>query len=68
MDKYAYIAEAIASGAARERRWVIGAFAITFDKDGAYKNDPYPYRIVRNDAGIWYVDKNGLWNGEQKKE
>lgn len=59
MDKFSYLIEAIVNGAARERRWVIGAFAITFDRDNAYKADPYPYRIVRNDAGIWYTDKQG---------
>lgn len=59
MDKLSYLKVAMASGCFRKKAWIISAFAITAEGEEAWKENPYPYRIVRKLTGIYFVNPKG---------
>lgn len=57
-NKLAFFLAAMKAEVFRRPAWVISAFAVT-DNDGeSWKKEPYPYRIIRNKDGVYYLDPN----------
>lgn len=58
MEKYDYFINAVKAGNLRHLKCIVSMFAIPVEEPNAWENDKYPYRIVRNDAGVWFVNNN----------
>jgi len=58
MDKRAYYLAAINAKAHYNTSWVISVYARTNEKKDAWRLDPYPFRLVKEDGLIYYVDPN----------
>lgn len=56
MKKLDFFLHAMYAEEFRRTDWVISAFAIVQEAPDAWKNNPYPYRIVQLPTGTFYVD------------
>jgi hypothetical protein len=59
MDRLSYLKAAMAAKCFYKKAWIISAFAITAEGEEAWKENPYPYRIVRKLTGMYYVTTRG---------
>lgn len=55
MDKRSYFIKAMPF-CYNLREWVFSVFSVIVESADAYKSNPYPYRIVRQANGIYFVD------------
>lgn len=56
MDKATLFFAAMNAGLFKKKVWVIQAFSLTREDPNAYQQDPYPYRIVAQPNGYYFVD------------
>ena len=56
MDKYSYFIAACKAECFLRKAWVLSTFAITEEPIDAWQQDPYPYRLVRQQGQLNYVD------------
>lgn len=56
MDKHLYFLKAIEAKAHFNTSWVFHCFTKTREKPQDWLKDPYPYRLVKNQEGVFYVD------------
>ncbi len=56
MNKLEFFLKAMQAEMYRHKAWVISAFALIQEAPEAYKVDPYPYRIVQQPTGVFFVD------------
>ena len=60
MNKYQFFLAAMRAGEYRRRAWLITALALIQEAPDAWREMPYPYRIVQTPAGYFFVDpENG---------
>jgi hypothetical protein len=59
MDKASLFLAAMNAELFRQKTWVIQAFSLTREDPDAYKEDPYPYRIVSLPNGYHFVSPEG---------
>lgn len=62
-----YFLNALNAGAADRRAWVTSVFSLVQESADAWQDDPYPYRLTRQDDGYYYVAPHD-GNGPQKNE
>lgn len=55
MDKRSYFLKAIPH-CYNLREWVFSIFSVIVEAPDAYKSNPYPYRVVRQENGIYFVN------------
>jgi hypothetical protein len=58
MDKWQYLKLALNHGCYRRIAWIISAFTVVQEAPEAYKQDPYPYRLVQSPTGYRYISPN----------
>ncbi len=56
MNKENFLKNAIIQGCYKKKAWLISAFSVIQEAEDAYKSDPYPYRIVQSQTGMFFVD------------
>lgn len=56
MDKPQYFLAALKAQCFLKKAWVCAAFSLTREAPGAWKHQPYPYRLVAEPNGYFYVD------------
>lgn len=56
MKRLEFFLAAMRVGMFRRRAWVVSAFAVIQEGPDDYKKDPYPYRIVQQYNGAFFVD------------
>lgn len=66
MHKNEFLIKSIPSLAYLNKNWMIALLSITYEDKDAYKKDPYPYRIVRDSFGVYFIDPEASTGGEFK--
>jgi hypothetical protein len=56
MNKRELFIASMHAGHYKRLAWVVSAFSITRESENAYKADPYPYRLVQTQTGVFYCD------------
>lgn len=56
MHKNLFFIEAIKAKTYLKNHWIFSCFSITFEPENKWKEDPYPYRVVQNPMGFFYVN------------
>lgn len=56
MHKNDYFIQALKSGTYKYNHWIFTCFSITFENENAWKENPYPFRIVKDVLGYSYVN------------
>lgn len=56
MNKRDYFLAAMKAEEFRRAAWVISAFALVHEDPDHWKKDNYPYRIVQQPTGMWFVN------------
>lgn len=59
MKKHDYLKKALLSGAANKLAWIISAFCITKESAEAYKDAPYPFRLINTHKHYQCIDDQG---------
>ena len=59
MKKRDYLRQALQHGSYYKKAWIVSAFTITKEGQDAYKQDPYPYRLVAEPWGFSFITEAG---------
>lgn len=65
MQTLDYYLHAIRSGAYKRVDWIRAAFCLIQEAPEAYKEDPYPYRIVQQTNGVFFINPEKEYNLEK---
>lgn len=56
MHKNIFFVQALKNGAYIKNHWIFSCFSLTYENENKWKEDPYPYRVVQNPLGFFYVN------------
>lgn len=56
MRRIDFFREAVKAGCYRSKAWLISAFAIASESPEKYKQDSFPFRIVRTQTGVFFIN------------
>lgn len=56
MHKNLFFIEAIKAKAYLKNHWIFSCFSLTYESENKWKENPYPYRVVQNPSGFFYVN------------
>lgn len=56
MHKNDFFVLAVKANAFIKNHWLFSCFSITYEDNNKWKEDPYPYRVIQNPAGFFFVN------------